>query len=59
MLRLRWLGHKCGKERDTCRKVTFHKPDGIRRVGRPARGWLGSGEEGLKYWALEIAGEFW
>ena len=53
-----WLGRNCGmKAQETCRKLTFHKPEGTRRVGRPAKERLDSGEEGLKEWALEIAGE--
>jgi hypothetical protein len=31
-----------------CRKLTLHKPEGIRRVGRPAIRWLDSIEEDLK-----------
>ena len=58
ILRFMWLGRNCGmKAQGTCRKLTFHKPEGTRRVGRPAKERLDSGEEGLKEWALEIAGE--
>jgi hypothetical protein len=36
------------QEKDPCRKLTFHKPEGTRRVCRPAIRWLDSGEEYLK-----------
>jgi len=47
--RLRWLGHLFRmQEQNPCRKLTLHKPEGTRRVGRPAIRWLDSIEEDLK-----------
>jgi hypothetical protein len=47
--RLRWLGHIFRmQEQNPCRKLTLHKPEGTRRVGRPTSGWLDSVEEDLK-----------
>jgi hypothetical protein len=47
--RLRWLGHLFGmQEHNPCRKLTLHKPEGTRRVGRPAVRWLDSIEEDIK-----------
>jgi hypothetical protein len=35
--RLRWMGHLFRmQEQNPCRKPTLHKPDGTRRVARPA-----------------------
>jgi hypothetical protein len=40
---LRWLGHLYRiKEQNPCRKLTPYKPEGTRRVGRPAITWLDS-----------------
>jgi hypothetical protein len=47
--RLRWLGQLCRmQEKNPCRKLNLHKPEGTRRVGRPAVRRLDSVEEGLK-----------
>jgi len=54
--RLRWLGHFFRwlghffrmRELDSCRKLTVHKLEGIRRVGKPELRWLESVEEDLK-----------
>ena len=40
------------QEKKPCRKLTLHKPEGTRRVDRPAVGWLDSGEEDLKTMGL-------
>jgi hypothetical protein len=46
---LRCLGHLLRmQEHNPCRKLTLHKPQSIRRVGRPAVRWLDSVEEDLK-----------
>jgi hypothetical protein len=46
--RLRWLGHLFRlQEQNPCRKLTLHKPEVNRRVGRPAIRWLGSIKEDL------------
>jgi hypothetical protein len=38
---LRWLGHLFRmQEQNSCGNLTLHKPDGTRRVGRPALKWL-------------------
>jgi hypothetical protein len=38
--RLRWLGQLFRvQEQNPCRKLILHKPEGTRRVGRPAIGW--------------------
>jgi hypothetical protein len=47
--RLRWLGQLFrNQKQNPCRKLTSHKPEGVRRVGRPAIRWLDSIEEDLK-----------
>jgi hypothetical protein len=47
--RLRWLGHRSTiQEQNPCRKLTVHKSEGTRPVGRPAIRWLDSIEEDLK-----------
>jgi hypothetical protein len=47
--RLRKLGHPVRmQEQNPCRKLTLHKPEGTRRVGRPAVGRLDSVEADLK-----------
>jgi hypothetical protein len=47
--RLRWLGHLFRmQEQNPCRKLTLHKPEGTRRIGRPASRWLDSIEEDFK-----------
>jgi hypothetical protein len=39
--RLRRLGNLCRmQEQDHCRKITLDKPEGCRRVNRPAIRWL-------------------
>jgi hypothetical protein len=44
--RLRWLGHVFTiQKQNHCRKLTLHKPEGTRRVDRPAVRWLGSVED--------------
>jgi hypothetical protein len=53
--RLRWLGHLFRmQELSRCRKLTLHKPEGTRRVGRPAIRWMDSVEDletvGVRYW---------
>jgi hypothetical protein len=46
---LRLLGHPFRmQEQNPCRKLTLHKPEGTRRVNRPASRWLDSIEEALK-----------
>jgi hypothetical protein len=53
--RLIWLGHLFRmQEQSPCRKLTLHKPEGTRRVGRPAIGWLDSVEDDGR---LEIGDE--
>jgi hypothetical protein len=38
--RLKWLGHVFRmQEQNPCSKLTLHKAEGTRRVGRPAVGW--------------------
>jgi len=40
---LRWLRHLCRmQEQDPCKKITFHNPQGTKRVGTPAIKWLDS-----------------
>jgi hypothetical protein len=47
--RLRWLGHLTrANEISPCRKLTFSKPEGTRRAGRPSLRWLDSVEKDLK-----------
>jgi hypothetical protein len=41
------------QELDPCRKLTLHKPEGTRRVGRPATRWLDSIKEDLKQGARD------
>jgi hypothetical protein len=36
------------QEQNPCRKLTLHRPEGTRRVARPAIRWLDSIEEYLK-----------
>jgi hypothetical protein len=46
--RLRWLEQVFRmQEQGPYRKLTLHKPEGTRRVGRPATRWLDSSEEDL------------
>jgi len=48
--KLVWLRHLCRmQEQDSCRILTFHKPEGTGQVGRPVR-WLDAVED------LEILG---
>jgi hypothetical protein len=47
--RLRWLGHLTrANEISSCRKLTFSKPEGTRRAGRPSLRWLNSVEKDLR-----------
>lgn len=47
--RLRWLGHLYRtQEQNPCSKLALRKPEGTRRVDRPAYGWLDAVEEDLK-----------
>jgi hypothetical protein len=47
--KLRWLGHLFRmQEQNPYRKLTVHKPDSTRRVGRPVVRWLDSIEDDLK-----------
>jgi hypothetical protein len=47
--RLRWLEHLFRSEdMDPCRKLTFTKPENIRRRGRPPIQWLDSIEQHLQ-----------
>jgi hypothetical protein len=47
--RLRWLGHLTrANEISPCRKLTFSKPQGTRRAGRPSLRWLDSVEKDLR-----------
>jgi hypothetical protein len=47
--RLRWLEHLFRvQEQNRCRKLTLHKPEGTRQVGRPAIELLDSVEDDLK-----------
>lgn len=49
LARLRWLGHICRlPESATCKEMTFTRPTGARRVGRPPLRWLDGIEEDLK-----------
>jgi hypothetical protein len=50
--RLRWLGQVFRmQEVDPCRKLTLHKPEGTRRVGKPRLRWLESVESmGERKW---------
>jgi hypothetical protein len=49
--RLRWLGHLIrANEISPCRKLTFSKPEGTRRAGRPSLRWLDSVEKDLTPW---------
>jgi hypothetical protein len=52
--RLRRLGYLCRMQDqdDLSIKLTIHKPEGTRRVGRPAVGWLDSVEEDMKIMAV-------
>jgi hypothetical protein len=46
---LRWLGHLFRmQEQNPCRKLTYHKPESTRQVGRPAIKRLDSVEQDLK-----------
>jgi hypothetical protein len=55
---LRWLEHFFRmQEQKPCRKLTLHKPEGTRRVGRPASTWPDLAEDDLKKRALEIGNE--
>jgi hypothetical protein len=43
---LRWMGHLFRmQEQNPCRKLTLHKPEGTRRVGKPAIRWSDSVED--------------
>jgi hypothetical protein len=59
---LRWLGHPFRiQEQNPCRKLILYKPEGTRRVGRPAVRWLDSVEEdfktvGPRNWRLKVIG---
>jgi hypothetical protein len=49
------------QELDPCRKLTLHKPEGTRRVGKPRVRWLKSGETdvrkmGVKNWRCKTQG---
>jgi hypothetical protein len=44
-------------EQNPYRMLTLHKPEGTRRVSRPAIKWLDPIEEDLKTTALEIGDE--
>jgi hypothetical protein len=47
--RLRWLGHVFRMQQlDPCRKLTLHKPQGTRCVGKPRVRWLESAETDLR-----------
>jgi hypothetical protein len=47
--RLRWLGQLFRMQKQNpCRKLTLHKPEGTRHVGRHAVRWLDSAEKVLK-----------
>jgi hypothetical protein len=47
--RLRWLGHPFRMQKqNSCRKLTIHKPEGTRRVDRPAIRCLDSLEDDWK-----------
>jgi hypothetical protein len=47
--RLRWLGQLFRmQEQNPCRKLTLHKAEGTRRLGRPDVKWPDSFEEDLK-----------
>jgi hypothetical protein len=47
--RLRWLGHLTrANEISPCRKLTFSKPEGTRRAGRPSQKRLDSVEKDLR-----------
>jgi hypothetical protein len=46
---LRWLGHlTIANDISPCRKLTFSKPEGTRRAGRPSLRWLDSIEKVLR-----------
>ena len=46
---MRCLGHFCRmQEQEPCRKLTFHKPEDTRQVGRPAFRWLDSVDKDMK-----------
>jgi hypothetical protein len=49
IMKLRWLGQLFRmQEQNPFRQLTLHKPEGTRRVGRPAIRWLDSVEEDMK-----------
>jgi hypothetical protein len=53
--KLRWLEHQCRmQEEDFYWKMSFHKVECIRRVGRPAVRWLDSAVDGLKIMGITI-----
>jgi hypothetical protein len=45
------------QEQNPYRKLTVHKPEGARRVGRSTVRWLDSVEEDTKKWAIHIGDE--
>jgi hypothetical protein len=46
---LRWLGYLTrANETSPCRKLTFSKPEGTSRAGKPSPRWLNSAERGLR-----------
>jgi hypothetical protein len=56
--RLRWLGHLTrANETSPCRTLTFPKPKGTRRAGRPSVRWLESSEKGCSASEEEEEGE--
>jgi hypothetical protein len=51
--RFKWLVYLFRmQEHNPCRKLTLHKPEGVRRVDRPAVRWLNSVEEYLENMAV-------
>jgi hypothetical protein len=47
--KLRWLGHLFRmQELDPCGKLTLHKPEGNRHVGKPGARWLEPVETDLR-----------
>jgi hypothetical protein len=58
--RLKWLGHLTrANETSPCRKLTFSKPIGTRRAGRPNLRWLDSIKKdlrilGVRGWITEV-----
>jgi hypothetical protein len=53
--RLRWLGHLFRmQELDPYRKLTLHKPEGTRRVGKARARWLESVHTDLRKMGAKI-----